>query len=416
MNLSGGKKLPTGFGRLEAGILAILLLVFILSATCWADTFTNRQTGEVLHGFATLLIKDNKAVVRTQEKGLIELNLVEWSVVPDKIGRNNKIVVLTLEGPIMYEIETAAFERAIEQAVHEGPLFILLQIDTPGGRCDYAQRICSAISNTANCSVIGYVKGGQFGGAVSAGVAVALACDKIYMASDTIIGAAATVTISSTGQPQALADIYGKDVAEKFNSAWRTYLASLAEKNHRPGLLARAMVDKDTEVIEVIESYSRNFIDPANRQPDQQVVRIWNKKDSLLTLTAREAVECGIADELADSQQQVLRDLDAGSAKVRFDDAIEEAGRELKRANGQLNRILKSIDLKIKQTREPMPDPKALGILRAARSEFATLVKLAKKYPDLQLNVKALEEELNSIEANYQKVRVDSNGRQNSRN
>jgi ATP-dependent protease ClpP protease subunit len=415
MSLSRGKKLPTGFGRLQAGILAILLLVFILVATCWADTFTNRQTGEVLHGFATLLIKDNKAVVRTQEKGLIELNLVEWSVVPDKIGRNNKVIVLTLEGPIMYEIETAAFERAIEQAVHEGPLFILLQIDTPGGRCDYAQRICSAISNTANCPVIGYVKGGQFGGAVSAGVAVALACDKIYMASDTIIGAAATVTISSTGQPQALADIYGKDVAEKFNSAWRAYLASLAEKNHRPGLLARAMVDKDTEVIEVIESYSRSFIDPANRQPDQQVVRIWNKKDSLLTLTAREAVECGIADELADSQQQVLRDLDAGSAKVRFDDAIEEAGRELKRANGQLNRIIKSIDLKIKQAREPMPAPKALGILRAARSEFATLVKLAKKYPDLQLNVKALEEELNSIEANYQKIRVGSDGRQNSR-
>jgi len=416
MNLSGGKKLPTGFGRLKAGILAILLPVFILAATCWADTFTNRQTGEVLHGFATLLVKNNKAVVRTQEKGLVELNLVEWSVVPDKIGRNNKVVVLTFEGPIMYEIETAAFERAIEQAVHEGPLFIMLQIDTPGGRCDYAQRICSAISNTANCRVIAYVKGGQFGGAVSAGVAVALACDKIYMASDTIIGAAATVTISSTGQPQAIADVYGKDIAEKFNSAWRAYLASLAEKNHRPGLLARAMVDKDTEVIEVIESYSRNFIDPANRQPDQQVVRIWNKKDSLLTLTVREAVECGIADELADSQQQVLRDLDADIAKVRFDYTIEEAGRELKRANGQLNRILKSIDLKIKQTREPMPAPKALGILRAARSEFATLVKLAKKYPDLQLNVKALEEELNSIEANYQKVRVDSNGRQNSRN
>jgi membrane-bound ClpP family serine protease len=389
--------------------------VFILSAACCADTFTNRQTGEVLHGFATLLINDNKAIVRTQEKSLIELNLVEWSVVPDKIGRNNKVVVLTVEGPIMYEIETAAFERAIEQAVHEGPLFILLQIDTPGGRCDYAQRICSAISNTASCPVIAYVKGGQYGGAVSAGVAVALACDKIYMASDTIIGAAATVTISKTGQPQALADIYGKDVAEKFNSAWRAYLASLAEKNHRPGLLARAMVDKDTEVIEVIDLNSRNFIDPANRQPKQQVVRIWNKQGSLLTLTAREAVECNIADELADSQQQVLRDLDADSAKVRFDDTIQEAGRELKRANGQLNRILKSIDLKIKQAREPMPDLKALGILRAARSEFSTLVKLAKKYPDLQLNVKVLEEELNSIEANYQKVRVDSNGRQNSR-
>ena len=407
----GGKKLPIGFRRLRAGILAVLLPVFVLSATCRADTFTNRQSGEVLHGFATLLVKDNKAVVRTQEKGLIELNLVEWSVVPDKIGRNNKVVVLTLEGPIMYEIETAAFERAIEQAVHEGPLFILLQIDTPGGRTDYAQRICSAISNTAHCPVIGYVKGGQFGGAISAGVAIALACDKIYMASDTIIGAAATVTISKTGQPQALADMYGKDVAEKFNSAWRAYLASLAEKNHRPGLLARAMVDKDTEVIEVIESYSRDFIDPANRQPEQQVVRIWNKKGSLLTLTAKEAVECGIGDKLADSQQHVLHDLDAGGVKVRFDDTIQEASVELKRANGQLNRIIKSIDLKIKQAREPMPAPKALGILRAARSEFATLVKLAKKYPDLQLNVKALEEELNSIEANYQKLRMDSNGK-----
>jgi membrane-bound ClpP family serine protease len=414
MNLSGGKKLPVGFGRLQAGVLAILLLVCVLSATCWADTLTNRQTGEVLHGFATLLVKNNKAVVRTQEKGLIELNLVEWSVVPDKIGRNNKVVVLTLVGPIMYEIETAAFGRAIEQAVHEGPLFILLQIDTPGGRTDYAQRICSAISNTANCPVIGFVKGGQFGGAVSAGVAVALACDKIYMASDTIIGAAATVMISKTGQPQALADMYGKDVAEKFNSAWRAYLASLAEKNHRPGLLAKAMVDKDTEVIEVIEAYSRDFIDPANRQPDQQVVRIWNKKGSLLTLTAREAVECGIGDKLADSQQQVLRDLDADGAKVRFDETIQEAGRELKRANIQLNRILKSLDLKIKQAKEPMPDPKALSILRAAKSEFATLVKLAKKYPDLQLNVKALEEELNSIEANYQKLRMDSNGKSNS--
>lgn len=406
--------MPTSVRGLQAGILLILLPVFFLSALCRADTFTNRQTGEVLHGFATLFIKDNKAVVRTQEKGLIELNLVEWSVAADKIGRNNKVVVLTIEGPLMYEIETAAFARAMEQAVHEGPLFILLQIDTPGGRCDYTQRICSAISNTAGCPVIAYVKGGQFGGAVSAGVAIVLACNKIYMASDTVIGAASAVTISKEGQLEALADTYGKDVAEKFNSAWRAYLASLAEKNHRPGLLAKAMVDKDTEVIEVISSYSRNFIDPANRQPDQQVVRIWNRKGSLLTLTAREAVECGIADKLADSLQQILRDLEAGSAKVRFDNTIQEAATELKRANSQLNRILKSIDLKIKQMKEPIPPPQVMGILRAARNEFTTLVKLAKKYPDLQLNAKALEEELNSIEANYQKVRAGFDGKQNS--
>ena len=274
-------KLSAGnFGRVRAGIFAILLLLSVLSAICSADTFTNRQRGEVLHGFSTLLSKGSKTVIHTQEKGVVEINLADWTVVPNRLGRNNKVIVLTIEGPIMYEIETAAFERAIEQAIHEGPLFVLLRIDTPGGRTDYAQRICGAISNTGNCPVIAYVEGGEFGGAVSAGAAVALACDKIYMANDTTIGAAATVTISKTGQPQALADMYGKDIAEKFNSAWRAYLASLAEKNHRPGLLAKAMVDKDTEVLEVIDSGSRGFIDPVNKKSDQQTVRIWNKKGS----------------------------------------------------------------------------------------------------------------------------------------
>lgn len=400
------------FSRLQTAAIASVLLLFIWSMTCRADTFTNRQNGEVLHGFATLLVKDNKTIVRTQEKGLAEFNLIDWSVVSDRLGRNNRVIVIDLIGPIIHEIATAAFERAMEQAVHEGPLFILLQIDTPGGRTDYAQRICSAISNTANCPVVAYVKGCQFGGAVSAGVAVALACDKIYMANDTTIGAAATVTVSDTGQPQALADTYGKDVAEKFSSAWRAYLASLAERNHRPSLLARAMVDKGTEVLEVIDSDSRDFIDPGSKQPEQQVVKIWNKKGTLVTLTAREAVDCGIADKLAYSQQDVIRDLGAADAKIKTDNAIQDAAMELKRANGQLNRILKSIDLKIKQAKEPMPPPKALSILRAARSEFATLVKLAKKYPDLQLNVRALEEELNSVEANYQKLRMDSNGKQ----
>ena len=72
-------------------------------------------------------------------------------------------------------------------------------------------------------------------------------------------------------------------------------------------------------------------------------------------MTAKEAVDCNIADKLADSRQEVLRDLDAADAKIRMDNTIQEAGTELKRANGQLNRILNSLDLKIKQAKEPIP-------------------------------------------------------------
>jgi len=49
-----------------------------------------------------------------------------------------------------------------------------------------------------------------------------------------------------------------------------------------------------------------------------------------------------------------------------------------------------------------------LKILRTAKSEFKTLIRLAKKYPDLRLDIQVLEDELNSIEANYQKIKRDS--------
>ncbi len=398
-----------GLGKLQAGIFAISLVQFLLSSPGFSDTFTHLQNKEVLHGYSTGLTEREKTVVHTQEKGLVKLNLSEWIVSADRLGRNNQVIVITLEGPIMHEIETAAFGQAIAEALQEGPLFILLRIDTPGGRIDYAQRICGAISRASPCPVIAFVRGGEYGGAVSAGAAAAFACNRIYMTNDTVIGAAATVTISDAGRPQTLAKAYDDEVAEKFNSVWRAYLASLAERNYRPGLLARAMVDSDTEVIEVSDAGKRLFIDPIDKKSEQQLVRTWNKKGSLLTLTSMEAVDCVIADKVVESQQDVLSDLNARGAKIIINETVQNAAIELKRARGQLNRIRKSIDLKIKQAKEPMPAPKMLNILRGARSEFQTLVKLAKKYPDLRLDVKILEDELNSIEANYQRLRMDSN-------
>ncbi len=53
-------------------------------------------------------------------------------------------------------------------------MLILVEIDTPGGRVDLAQRMCAAITKNADCDVIAFVKGGQYGGAISAGAAVAL--------------------------------------------------------------------------------------------------------------------------------------------------------------------------------------------------------------------------------------------------
>jgi membrane-bound ClpP family serine protease len=307
----------------------------------------------------------------------------------------------------LYEIETDAFEEAIKAAADLGPLLILVEIDTPGGRVDLAQRMCAAIIKTANCDVSAFVKGGQYGGAISAGAAVALACNKIYMANNTVIGAATLVTDSkdktqSRGKDRERS--YTEVVNEKLSSVWRAYLASLAQQNNRPGLLARAMVDSSIEVIEVNEASKRLFIEPMNKKPDQQIVRNWNKAGSLVTLTAKEAVECTIADGLVNSRQELLRQLEAGDANVVTDNKIASAKREMSIVNRRVEEIRKSLDLKIKQLQYAKTAPKALGILSGARSDFETLKGLAQKYPDLHIDVAAVEDELNSVNAAYESV------------
>ncbi len=393
-----------GTTKLLKPILAAAVTTLAFISVCFADTFTHQQTGEVLHGYATSRTIDSQTVMRTQEKGLVKLNLAEWQINADREGRNNKVIVLMLDGDIVFQLETEALEQAMVKAADKGPLFILLEIDTPGGRKDLAQRICAAITQTRNCQVIAFVKGGKSGGAISAGAAIALACDKIYMANNTAIGAATIITISEKG-PSDLKKTFGEIVGEKFSSAWRAKLASLAEQNGRPGLVARAMVDKDIEVIEVSEADKRLFIEPVNKKPQQNLVHTWSKKGSLLTLTAAEAVQCMMADAIVDSRAELLNELDAANAEVVMNTDIQEALLELSRARGQLNRIRKSIDFKIKQSEHPQPTRKVLSILRSARNEFKTLIKLAKKYPDLQLDIQALESELNSIEASYESLK-----------
>ncbi|HEY5504726.1 MAG TPA: hypothetical protein VIK28_06165, partial [Sedimentisphaerales bacterium] len=216
-----------------------------------------------------------------------------------------------------------------------------------------------------------------------------------------IIGAATLVTM--TKAKEQLKDKKYEDVVnEKHSSAWRAYLASLAQQNDRPGLLARAMVDSSIEVIEVNQGSKRLFIEPMNKKPDQPVTRTWNKSGSLLTLTAKEAIECTIADGLVGSREQLLQQLQAGDANVVTDKKITNARKELQIAKRRMDEIVKSLDLKMKQSKYPQPAPKILGILQGARSDFGNLKTLAKKYPDLDMDVKDIEKILNSIQADYE--------------
>ncbi len=390
-----------------ANMVMASLTMLAFSAACFADTFTHRGTGELLHGYATSRKDNGQTTVHTQENGEVKLNLRDWRTTPDRLGRNNKVILLTLDNQIMLRIEIEALIEALTEAADEGPLFVLLEIDTPGGRIDYTKQICSAITRTANCQVIGFVKDGKYGGAISAGAAVALACDKVYMADNTVIGAAALVTLSGSG-PKDLKETYGEDLGEKVSSAWRGYLAALAEHKNRPGLLAGAMVDRDVEVIEVSQADKRLFIDPVNKRPDQQLVHTWSKKGSLLTLTAEEAIKCGIADKLVQSQAEILRDLNAQGAQLVINDAFQKAGEQFKRAKLRYNRLTKSLESEIGQIKRASTRNHAMRLLRDIRKDYKSLMVLARRYPDLNLDVRVLEEQLNKAEELYKEAKSES--------
>jgi len=379
-------------------------ILSILSSPCLSDTFTNRKTQQVLHGYATSQIQGSETTVHTQEKGKLSLNLSQWRITPDHLGRNNKVIIITLDDQIGLHIETEAVKEAISKSADEGPLFILLEISTPGGQLDRIQQICGKITNTKHCQVIAFIAGGRHRGALSGGAAVAFACDKIFMADNAVIGAASLVAKSASG-PKEIKEVIGEELGEKVVSSWRAHLASMAEQHGRPGILAMAMADREIEVIEVSEANKKLFIDPANKNNQQNLVHVWSKKGALLTLTAQDAVKCGIADNEFDSRQQLLRYLKAENAEIVINRDLQNARLELKRAKAQIERIRKSLDLKTQQLDYEHPTPRVLKILREARSDFQTLIRLAKKFPDLQLATYPLEEELNSIEAIYDKLK-----------
>jgi ATP-dependent protease ClpP protease subunit len=382
----------------------IIVLVLGLGVESWADTFTHRSSNEVLHGYSTGIRQYDKSIVHTEQKGVVELDLDQWRITSDLKGRNNKVFVLSIDDKVMLDIETEALIEALSRRAAQGPLFIVLEIDTPGGRVDYARRICAAITEIRHCRIYAFTGGGAYGGALSAGAAVAFACDKVYMASASSIGAASTVALVPDG-PADFEELYGKEVAEKVNSAWRAYLASLAEGNHRPGLLAGAMVDKNLEVIEVKDNERSVFIDPVDRKPQQQVVHTWSKKGSLLTLTAGQAAKCGIADKVVESRREVVHLLGGDGAEVVIDESFQKAGRVFKKAKRRYDKISRALDLRIKQLRQAHIPFRTRKMLRDIQKDYKSLIALAKRYSDLGIDVDTLERQLNSAEALYKETK-----------
>ncbi len=381
--------------------------IFLSAGFTAADTFINTQTGQKYHGFTTGGENSGLSDVNTVEEGIVKLNLSRFKVARDRAGRNNTVAFLSVPGEIALGMETNAFEKAVRDAASKGPLFILIEIDSPGGRVDLAKRMCSAITKTVNCDTYAYITGGDSGGAYSAAAAVALACDKIYMAPGTVIGAATLISRDDNGKPVDIKQVLGRTVGEKLSSAWRNYLASLAENNNRPAVLARAMESRDIEAIEVNENGKRVFMESVDKKPGQQIVKTWSKKGSLLTLTAQEAADCGVADKIYAGRQDLLADHNAISARIIPDESLAKARELCQRIEKSIKRINASVDLGIKTLEATQSRGQALKAMRGLINDARFVLGLRRKFgDDVPVDEQKVQDFLNSVQAEYDALRV----------
>lgn len=150
-------------------------------------------------------------------------------------------------------------ERSLAEAEAGRAVAAVLDIETPGGRIDAAQRIVNALVD-AEVPVYAFVNHR----ALSAGAMIALATDGIYMREGSVIGAATPVT----GE--------GERASEKIVSVMRSEMRTLADAHGLDPRVAEAMVDEEIAIEGVVE------------------------EGKLLTLTTTEAVELGFAEEVAD--------------------------------------------------------------------------------------------------------------------
>jgi ATP-dependent protease ClpP protease subunit len=388
--------------------VAIIMSIFtFLAAFAPADTFTHRKNGDVLHGYATSKITDDGlTIIQTSEKGNLPLNLREYTVKSDANGRNDTVAVITIDDEISLEIETDAFEKAITAEADKGPLFILIEIDTPGGRVDLAKRMCSAITGTRNCTTVAFINGGQFGGALSAGAAISFACNEIYMAPETVIGAATMIVSSPGGMPMDIKDVAGETIGEKMGSAWRNYLAALAQQNDRPGLLAKAMEDKDISVIEVSGNGKRNFIESQDKRASHEIIRTWSKAGTLLTLPSADAVTCGIADKTVSSREELLVDKQANTARVLICTGVSDATKLYKKVNAKFERLRLSINTRLHGFAFVRTRPAALRLMRELIVDTKQLMMLKKRYPDIPVSEENLRMLLADVEGAYKGVKT----------
>jgi len=173
-----------------------------------------------------------------------------------------KIYILPIRENIMPPL-VYVVRRGVKEAMEAKADALILDMNTDGGRVDVTEEIIQIISKFKGPTYT-FVNDRAF----SAGAFIAVATQKIYMAPQSVIGAAAPIMMSPGG---AGTEKMPDTVEAKMTSAVRALVRTQAEKNNHNIEVVEAMIDK-TKALTI----------------DGEVL---NKEGNILTLTDRQAAK-----------------------------------------------------------------------------------------------------------------------------
>tara|TARA_B100001758_G_scaffold59147_1_gene49028 strand:- start:692 stop:2263 length:1572 start_codon:yes stop_codon:yes gene_type:complete len=153
---------------------------------------------------------------------------------PSQENLKKKIYVIPVRNDIMPPI-LYVIRRGVKEAMEAEAECIIIDMDTNGGRVDITEEIFGII-NKFKGKTVTYVNKDAY----SAGAFIAVSTDKVYMAPQSVIGAAAPIMMGPGGGAAELPST----MEAKMNSAIRAKIRTQAEKNGYAIDVIEAMVDK----------------------------------------------------------------------------------------------------------------------------------------------------------------------------
>lgn len=244
------------------------------------QTFTNIFEGNVKQSMRLLFLLFFPLFLFGQQEELQKS--LQTHIVPAAENRIGKLKIDDRSSGIS-EATWIYVKNGLDYYKKNPPLFIILELNTPGGEVFSAQKISDALKDLDtqhNIPVVAFINNW----AISAGAMLAYSSRYIAAVKDASMGAAEPILQDVSGET--------KTASEKVNSAIRADFASRAHFFDRNPLIAEAMVDKD--MILVMRAGKITRLDNENQiQASDGVI---SPKGKLLTLNTEEMMQYGVAD------------------------------------------------------------------------------------------------------------------------